>query len=206
MRTPWFNLVLLIGALAVSGCGNGIDAIAGAETLSGGSGASPTRSSNAPQMAAILEKSDGGAILRQVARNGDVTTWRAADGDTISLRDGVVIATQSLTPDILSVEGPTPSQWRGMPRPTRSSRVHRYVDGGGEVVIRGYQCEISAPVTDSVTISGKSRATRRTDEACNNVEHSFTNSYWLDNSGELVQSRQWLGEDIGYLRLQHRYP
>ncbi|SDK67930.1 YjbF family lipoprotein [Aliiruegeria lutimaris] len=203
MRSTWHILALAALVLGSSGCGTGFRSLTGAQELGGQAG---TPHSEAPQIAAILESRDGGAVLRQVARNGDVTTWRSAGGDTLSLEDGIIVATQSLTPDILSVEGLFPSRWRSMARPLETTRLHRHVDGEEKVVIRGYQCEISQGVSDIVTIAGKSRPVSRTDESCFNADQSFTNSYWLDNSGELVQSRQWLGDDLGYIRLQHRYP
>ena len=206
MSRNWHIPALAAAVLVLSSCGQSVRTLTGAQDLGGAAGSSTVAGDDVAQIAAILEDRESGAVLQLVARNDDVTTWRAAGGDTISLRDGLVVATQSLTPDILSVDALSPIQWRSMSRPVQTTRIHRYVDGEEKVVIRGYRCNFAEPVSDSVTISGRSRPARRHDESCFNADQSFTNSYWLDNSGELVQSRQWLGEEVGYLRLQHRYP
>lgn len=161
---------------------------------------------DAPRMEAVFEARNLREGLSRVSRRDGFEIWRTDAGDTITLREGIVFGTLALTPDLFSVEAAVPSDWRFAARPVLTDRVHRYVDGDENVVIRGYVCEVSASVPDSIRVSGRSRAAERTDETCYNATQSFTNSYWLDGSGRMVQSRQWLGPEVGYLRLNHLLP
>ena len=48
--------------------------------------------------------------------NGDVVTWRAADGSTVSLRSGVVVATRGAGSDLMSAAVPSLAQLECMRR------------------------------------------------------------------------------------------
>ncbi|NDR58384.1 YjbF family lipoprotein [Aliiruegeria sabulilitoris] len=157
-------------------------------------------------MTALIEDRGVTEALNLVSSRNGHEIWRAGSGDTLTLREGVIIGTTALTPDVVSVETTLPSEWLTAPRPAIASRVHRLADGDEQMFIRAYQCEYSASLPDQITLNGSVRQVSRTDEACNNPTQSFTNSYWLDGSGRMVQSRQWLGPKIGYLRLNYPLP
>lgn len=42
----------------------------------------------------------------------------------------------------------------------------------------------------------------RVDETCRNARRTFTNTYWVDNSGFAWASRQWLGPDLKMATIQ----
>lgn len=157
-------------------------------------------------MRASLEAKGNVAVLTRVSRNGDYEIWRSETGDTITLREGVVVGTRSLTPDLFSVEATFPSQWRTAPRPAATDRIHRYVNGDLQEFIRGYACLFSEEIPETLDLRNGTLQTRRTDEECYNATQGFTNSYWLDSAGRLVLSRQWIGPELGYIRLNHHLP
>ncbi|RYH10109.1 YjbF family lipoprotein [Tropicimonas sp. IMCC6043] len=196
-----FRLLCLALLPALAGCGDLVP-IAGPEPAATGGIAAVEE----PRMIATFETRGAREPLALVSRRGAYEIWRNAGGTTITLREGVLNGTQALSPDLFSVEAAVPTDWRSLRRPALSERVHRYVDGNEDVIIRGYRCEISAAARDKIQMGDRSLATARTDESCGNATQSFTNSYWLDGSGRMVQSRQWIGPKIGYLRLNHFLP
>jgi hypothetical protein len=46
-------------------------------------------------------------------------------------------------------------------------------------------------------------STRVMTEDCKSVDQSFTNTYWVNvATGKVVQSRQWAGDEFGYIITQ----
>lgn len=206
--TQRISSIIAIVALSLTGCdqvdslkrdvGIGVGAAEGVVITVGGP--------RPVTMRASLEDQGNVAVLTRVSLNGEHEIWRSETGDTITLREGVVVGTRSLTPDLFSVEATLPSQWRAAPRPATTDRIHRYVDGDLQEFIRGYACLISEDVPETFDLPDGRLQTLRTDEECFNATQSFTNSYWLDGAGRLVLSRQWIGPELGYIRLNHHLP
>jgi len=79
-----------------------------------------------------------------------------------------------------------------------ADRIHTYLGGDDRTTFRTYRCAIANQGSDEVALLRGTITTRRMAEACRNAEHNFVNLYWIDESrGEIVQSRQWAGPNLG---------
>lgn len=124
-------------------------------------------------------------------RNGRVTTWRTADNVSFAFDDGILVATRGLGNDLMSadVTGTRAALAGG---PGQYERFHSYLDGEGQTVLRAFICTMSAPVSDTITILGRSRITQRHDERCNSLGLATQNTYWTAG-GTMWATRQWVG-------------
>lgn len=133
----------------------------------------------------LVELPQAGAVasLSIVGQNNGAISWIDPTGVSVVTRRGVVIATRGLGFDLMS------SDTRGTMNALRGgasgySRFHRYLNGEG--------------LPQDITFScSAARGGGQISETCTNPDGSFTNSYQLRGS-EVVQSRQWLGRQIGY--------
>lgn len=140
------------------------------------------------------------AFLGKLGQNGDVVTWATTDHISISLRQGMVVATRGLGPDIMSSSGPSVAEVsRGHGQTQRS---YTYLDTADRSLRQDYSCTLSQVGSETITLVGKPYRTRRVDERCHGSGGDFTNSYWFDRAAKLRQSSQHLAPGIANLLLQ----
>ena len=157
------------------------------------------QSLNEPVMLTIIEDRKATAIMVPYGQNGPVQTWTTQEFQTVSLERGVITATRGLGDDLMSAET------TAVANALRSgggtvNRVWRTLDGTNAVIEKTATCQISSAGAETITLaSGASLQTRRMVEDCGD---GIRNAYWLDGSGRVAQSRQWVGSVVGYLTQQ----
>lgn len=141
----------------------------------------PTRNANAP--------------LSRVATNGGVETWMTADNISVSLRNGVLVASRGLGFDLMAADAqPTLAALDASDGPSYR-RLMRYLNGENQSTYLTAECLMK----DVGSVTVKERPLRRLEEACRAGEHQFTNVFWLDANNTIVMSRQWLSPEVGHL-------
>lgn len=141
------------------------------------------QTSSEPVLMVELSDRQWVATLGIVGRNDAAVTWLDGSGVSLVTRRGVVIATRGLGADLMSADmGGTLGAIAG--GAARYPRMHRYLSGEGAPVELFFRC--------TPTQSGA-----RVTETCRAGQTQFTNTYDL-RDGAVIQSRQWLGPDIGY--------
>ncbi|MFG6519351.1 YjbF family lipoprotein [Sulfitobacter sp. 1A13496] len=136
-------------------------------------------------MIAQLEQNERASILVRKGVNRNVETYFTPDNISLSLKEGVLVGTRGLGFDLMS--GDVAEVLAGLRHGGQAVRVHRYLDGEDQIVIKSYICNYS----------GNAQIT----ETCYGKDHSFKNSYQM-SGGKVVASRQWIGPDLGYIRLE----
>jgi len=136
-------------------------------------------------MIAELEQNDRASIIVRKGMNRDVETYFTPDNISISLKEGVLIGTRGLGFDLMSAD--VSEVIAGLRNGGQAVRIHRYLDGEDQIVIKSYICDYS----------GNAQIT----ETCYGKDHSFKNSYQT-SAGKVIASRQWIGPDLGYIRLE----
>ena len=136
----------------------------------------------------------------KLGQNGDVITWSTQNYKTISMRDGMIVATRGLGPDIMSAFAPTTEMVRhGAGATHRSYYVNDAADQGQRL---DYDCQLKDGGTETISLIGKPYVTHRIEEACTGPAGSFVNVFWFDNRAKLRQSSQHLAMGIENLLLQ----
>ena len=127
-------------------------------------------------------------LMTPFGRNGGVETWTSPGQTTISLRDGLLVASRGFGPDLMSSSGPGLSQVRTGQGATR--RSFYYLGGADERRAFDFDCTLATEGSQTITVLGKAYATRKVTESCTHPLGNFVNVYWFDHRLILRQSRQ----------------
>ena len=196
------SLVGLLGA-----CGNQTDAdpsVALFKSVTQGAQARLNKSAPAPSDSDIRaalegvgtpilrvesEATRGFTFLAPLGNNQGIATWSSNEFQTVSMRDGVLLATRGFGPDIMAATAPPATQMaRGA---GMHNRTFIYLDGGDQTVRSQMTCTLSDAGAETVTILGLSYPTRRVTESCVGKRGKDKNDYWF-SGGTILQSRQFL--------------
>lgn len=159
-----------------------------------------------PLLFASLDALGASATLAISGRNGDVTTWRAADGVALSLRGGVLVATRGLGNDLMSADaGGTRAMLQGGGGAGYYPRFHSYLDGEDQTAFRAFQCRETGRRAEQIAIAGRNWATLRISETCVSRGLKIENTFWR-SGGLTVRSRQWVSQSAGYVETQRLVP
>lgn len=142
----------------------------------------------------------GDALLVVAGQNGPVRTWTTAGGTTLALRDGVLVATRGLRgADLMSAAVPSVATLRTGSGSHRRSMF--YLDGDDQPVRRDFVCELRNAGAETAELIERSYPVRHIVEACTGAAGAFENQYWIEASGSLRRSRQWIGPELGSVEL-----
>lgn len=204
------RLFLVVALAGLAGCDSasppGTLTIAGIDVLGAGVGSVPAIPGREPIV--VTRLSDGASgTYRVVSDRAGVETWAAADGSAFSFRSGVLVSTTALGHDLYSADVSDVIDVLAGGGTGTATRVHRYLDGEGELRTRAFECTLDAgPLTETPAVEGRVRSVR---EDCVGFGTGFTNEYLLSaRGGGIVRSTQWVGESIGSVRVaeQSRRP
>lgn len=152
-----------------------------------------------PLMLAQVPKHDVRATLIPIGVNGAVVTWTAPDGSTLALREGVLVGSRGLSPDLMSAAVPTQALLRGGEPYTRS---HYDLGHDDQTERRDFTCQGQAMGATVLEIHDLRFAVEKITETCSGPTATFTNYYWVEKNGTVRQSRQWVGPSVGFLELR----
>lgn len=139
-------------------------------------------------------------LMAPYGQNGNVQTWASMSYETISLRDGILVATRGFGPDLMSAVAPDLAQVR-----KASGSFHRtyyYLDGADQTQTYGLDCQFAPSGAADVTVLGKVYATQSVTETCAGSGYDIKNVYWFDRSGKLRQSDQVMTLGRSPMRMQ----
>jgi hypothetical protein len=149
-----------------------------------------------PADTVFVERLGAAAAIIQVGSNGDTETWVSFDQKTVALRQGQIVATRGLQGDLVAARVPPLS------RIAAGSGTHDRtlvtIGDDEQTLTLTYGCTLTGAGSQTITILGKSHATRRVQETCTGAGAQFTNDYWFEG-GTLRQARQWMGQNLGYI-------
>ena len=160
-----------------------------------------------PFLEVTVERRDVVAYLfsssvRRDGSPGEIQQWRSDDAATITMRNGMLIATRGLGGDIMSSTVPVAE---GVTGPASGGeKIHDIRTGDLAIVHLVLACDLTDLGPETIVIVERAHATRHLSERCI-AEGGGTveNDYWVDSRAGIVwQSRQWAGPHIGYLRFR----
>ncbi len=189
------RIFLCAAAIALlAGCQPALQRIAGTQAP-----AQVTLSQKAlagPVMRVQIASRGADAQLSRVAVKDDVETWLAVDNISLSFRHGVLVASRGLGFDLMGADANgTLAAFAGQGAPVYRRQM-RYLTGDHHSTYLMAGCQMT--VTGWEVVGGQ--RLERLEEKCRARQNSFTNIFWRDSSGFIVQSRQWISPEIGYLR------
>ena len=192
--------ILTPAALALAllaGCGAVLPGLGGGKAPAVGTG-SITRerleSYGVPIMRATVPGLGIDTLLSPRDSTGDVTTWQSAEGFTFSFRDGVLIETRGLGPDLMSASGPTGRQ---IVARSNTGRSYFYTWENDANQRRDYRCTVAGGTAESIEIYGRSHGTQLLTETCQNDTSRLGNKFWIEGQ-TIRKSQQWISPKAGF--------
>ena len=142
-----------------------------------------------PILIVQIPSRDAVAVLTRVGTNNGVDTFLTPDGVSISLRDGMVVATRGLGFDLMTADIAEPLMAVKGSGDT-AVRVHRYLDGENQIVAKSFGCAYSVTAVRQVT------------ETCTSSSDNFENIFVMNANGNIASSRQWISPQIGAVLIE----
>ncbi|MEM5476119.1 YjbF family lipoprotein [Pacificibacter sp. AS14] len=153
---------------------------------------------DAPLQFILMEKSGGFAVSTVQGINGQNVTWISPDKKSITLKVGLLAATRGFGGDVMSIEQGGADRLVSGRRSGQVQKTYRFLNGLDQTGRFIVTCDVAAGATDHVSSGEISAPTRVMTETCKSEGGTeFTNTYWVDASGRMVQSIQWAGPDVG---------
>lgn len=142
---------------------------------------------NRPVIVTTLEEPPISAAAILSSDGNGAKIYTTLDNISLTLKNGLIAGTRGLGDDLMDAD-PTEVWATIQAGGGRARRVHRYLDGENQTVLRAFICEISgtAPVT----------------ETCYGEDTTFTNTYTLGPDGQIITSKQWIGPERGYIYVE----
>ncbi|OWJ76102.1 hypothetical protein CDV49_15465 [Haematobacter genomosp. 1] len=154
-----------------------------------------------PLISAHVERTGGNALLALAGRNAGVDTYVSGDGSTLAFREGVLVATRGLAgADLMSAD--VPSRAVISAGAGQHQRRMFYIDGDNQSYGRSFLCDLGNIGRENLVVAERSFATRHIIERCTSEDISFENAYWIDDSGVIRGSRQWVSPYLGWVELR----
>jgi hypothetical protein len=186
------GVAALVAALALGGCDQTMRAALGSLDLTGKVVGVQPQLIGDERLDVVIPARGARARLGPVARTGDVTVWQTLDGITLSMRQGLLVATRGLGDDLMSAEvDGVLALLRGAAGEGPVPHIRSRLDGEDRTEFRSYQCKRDAGVPDA--------GLRRVEVLCISPQDRFTNTYWLNSAGTVIRSRQWISPALGHL-------
>jgi hypothetical protein len=149
-----------------------------------------------PILRFVAKPLDQDGFLTISDQKGDVVTWSTSNGVTFSLRNGVLIQTRGLGPDLMSAQVPTVAQL-STPGGTYQ-RIYFFLGADDRPTRRTLDCTTTVVGRKTITVFGRSHEVTQISEVCTRSTSQITNDYWIEG-GSIRKSRQWTSGSIGHI-------
>ncbi len=149
-----------------------------------------------PILRAVIAARGADALLTISDTKGGIVTWSTTDGTTFTLRNGVLIQTRGLGPDLMSAQAPSLAalQTNG----STHQRIYFLLGADDRTIRRTYDCTVSVGGKEVVEIFGRSHTTTHVTESCTRPQDTITNEFWIEGS-VVRKSRQLASGGAGFI-------
>ncbi|WP_373636804.1 YjbF family lipoprotein [Yoonia sp. BS5-3] len=211
------NIILAAAIAGLTACGSIGDDGVGAQLADVATGLVSGQSAEAAPSAAVITEEElvnnPGKFMRvnmrrldrwdtmvPAATNGARVTWVDSENNTVTLENGIIVATRGLPRDIMGASAN--GTWAAIRAGGgNAQRTHEFLDDNDQISQELLQCSIDFKGADTVNRLSQSLNSRKFEEICRGETLQLTNIYWLNGSGQLLRSLQAISPDAGYLQI-----
>lgn len=140
------------------------------------------------------------ATLVPAGVNGTRVTWLSADQVSITLENGLLVATRGFAQDLMAADVSGVMQALITSGGEATRRIE-FLNGIDQISTEVLQCSIASAGNETLTILEKSVPTERFNEDCASDSLRFTNIYWISDDGVIVKSHQLISQGVGFLQI-----
>lgn len=151
-----------------------------------------------PLLFAELPSGQNG-LLALYPEKGVGATWIGADGATLTLKKGVLIATRGMGDDIMGSSTFIP-EWEEIQKTNSYTKSLSQLKEDNKLMERHFKCLIEKRKQSKIiNIFDRKFETQIFVEKCEDSIGSITNTYYVDAHGVVRRSYQFHSEEIGYI-------
>ena len=155
----------------------------------------------APQdfMLVTVASRDIAGLARMTTDNSGQRTWIGEAGYTVTLDDGLLVATRGLGGDLIAANT---AGVRAILRQGGgvTERQHDYLDDRDRIQTETYTCTIEAKGPQEVDLGIRKETAEFWTETCANARIQFENQYFVDETGTIIAARQFVSQTVAYVR------
>ncbi|MBA3911144.1 MAG: hypothetical protein C0524_15030 [Rhodobacter sp.] len=152
-----------------------------------------------PILRAVIKVRGADAFLTMSDAKDNVVTWATTDGTTFTLRDGILIQTRGLGPDLMSAQ--VPSLGALLTNGGTYQRIYYQLGDNDQTTRRTYDCTVSVVGKETIEIFSRAHSVTRISEECVRPKESITNDYWVEGS-VIRKSRQLASAGTGFIEFE----
>lgn len=155
----------------------------------------------APVQLLFSEETGGFDQMRLERRTpaGD-ETWLASQGMTVSMRDGMLLATRGLGRDVLAADGRETRRLLAARQEGQAKHFMAFLNGENEVEREAFVCDIRREDDQTIDLLTREQRMQVMSESCMGSSYGFYNLYWIDPAdGRIWQSRQFVSSTAGMM-------
>lgn len=148
-----------------------------------------------PVLRAVVPARGADVLLTPSDVKGDVVTWSTSDGTTFTLRNGILIQTRGLGPDLMSAQAPSVGQL--LTAGGTHQRLYYFLGADDQTTRRSYDCTVAITGTETIVIMERNHNVTHVTETCARPQGSISNEFWIEGS-TVRKSHQLLSGGAGY--------
>jgi hypothetical protein len=152
-----------------------------------------------PILRAVIKSRGADALVTITDTKGEVVTWSTTDGTSFTLRNGVLIQTRGLGPDLMSAQVPTIGQLSQ--NGGTHQRAYFFLGQEDQTTRRTYDCTVAVVGRETVEIVQRSHSVTHVTETCVRPQGNVTNEFWIEGA-TVRKSRQWASGLTGYIEFE----
>lgn len=150
----------------------------------------------------VESRGQSGRLLLENTVNG-VETWLSADMSALMIQNGMLQGTRGVGSNLFAADLTEPLPLVLSGRRGYSDRLHSNLTGDDRIDTRTFRCLVETQGSSVIQLEIGTIPTRVMIEDCKSLDQAFTNTYWVsENTGDIVQTRQWAGAELGYITTQ----
>ena len=145
------------------------------------------------------------SVVRVIETNGEYSTWSSwgtAERRTLTTKRGIITATRAIPPDLMSADVDEVLELVTRREEGSAYYAQRYLDGDHKVIEAKTFCEVTRGYEKFVEFGEIRAPALQMFANCIAADRQFVDLYMVDNSGHILQSRQWVGPTIGFAIFQ----
>ena len=132
--------------------------------------------------------------------NGNRSTWVDSTNTSVTLENGIVVATRGLRRDLIAAD--VSEVWRAIRQGGgEAQRVHEFLTNIDGISTELLQCRIVSEGPETIDQQQRRRNTTRFTEECKSKRLQFANVYWVNDAGVIIRSLQAASAEAGYLQI-----
>lgn len=148
------------------------------------------------------EKAYSSFVLQTRNAQGE-ESWVSGDGLSVAMKDGLILSTRGFGGDLMSTDTTRLSAMLRSGQTGITELFTTHLDGNDQTVHGAFRCRVQPEGTRPVDLGNGEQPTDYITATCRNGITQFTNLYWMDrNTGQIIQSRQWISDEVGTLALR----